>query len=221
MSDSRRPFAGELGAFAAAVAHDIRTPLSAVAGEVEIALRRERTPAEYREALGRIASSVAELVEISADLTLLSAPRDELASPSVSAALGAVLRQLRARYRGRADVNIATDGTACVQVAGGEPYVARALTLIVEHAIHHRKGDAQVSLRMMALSNDRVRLAVDAQPPGFWPRAWTSLSESPADAAAPLRIRTAQRILDASGGGVFVATSSELDAVHIELPLAL
>jgi signal transduction histidine kinase len=34
---------GDLEVFAAAVAHEIRTPLSAVAGEVEVALRRQRS----------------------------------------------------------------------------------------------------------------------------------------------------------------------------------
>jgi signal transduction histidine kinase len=35
----------ELEAFAAAVAHELRTPLAALSGEVDIALRRDRTAA--------------------------------------------------------------------------------------------------------------------------------------------------------------------------------
>ena len=61
--------AEQLEAFAAAVAHELRTPLAALSGEVDIALRRERSAAAYREALARIAASVAELVELTGDLT--------------------------------------------------------------------------------------------------------------------------------------------------------
>ena len=48
----------ELQTFAASVVHELRTPLAAVSGEIELALLRDRTPAAYREALERIADRV-------------------------------------------------------------------------------------------------------------------------------------------------------------------
>ena len=220
MSESHAAPAGALHAFAAAVAHEIRTPLTAVAGEVEIALRRDRSPAEYRDALRRIAAGISELVEISADLTLLSAPAERPISTSVSASLEAILRQIRQRYLGRDDVTIASDHAAGVQVDGDQARLGRAITLIVEHAIRHRKGDAPVSVRVAALTPSHIRLVVEADPSGFWPGAWSSLVEDPEHAASPLRLRTARRILERSGGALLVACPSETDVVHIELPLS-
>jgi len=75
-----------LPAFAGAVAHEIRTPLAAVAGEVELALCRDRTVVEYQEALRRIGEGIAELIEITGDLSLLAS--DDF----VGAESGSVLR---------------------------------------------------------------------------------------------------------------------------------
>jgi two-component system OmpR family sensor kinase len=204
----------DLQLFAAAVAHEIRTPLSAAAGEAEIALRRDRSAAEYRDALRRIAGAISELVEISGDLTLLSEPIEDIAGASRSAALDAVLSKIRERYAGRDDVEIAVGPAPAARVGGSERYLARALTLIVEHALRHRRAAARVAMRIVAVTGSRVRLAIDAQPPGIWPRAWTTLQGAADQPDAPLRLRTARRIVEGSGGAVVPAGA---DAVHIEL----
>lgn len=58
----QEPASDDLEILAAAVAHELRTPLAALSGEVDVALRRDRSPADYRAALVRIAAAVAELV---------------------------------------------------------------------------------------------------------------------------------------------------------------
>ena len=63
-----------------------------------------------------------------------------------------------------------------------------------------------------------IRIVVDAQPSGFWPRTWSSLSADAGCAEGPLRLRTARRILEQSGGRLVVATASGPDVVHIQLP---
>ena len=213
MSNPKQTPATDLHEFAAAVAHEIRTPLVAVAGEVELVLRRDRTPTEYREALQRIASGVAELVQISGDLTLLGEPADATAA-SPAAQLDTVLARVEERYRERPGLTVAGDGAEGVRVAGDEERLARAVTLVVEHAMKHRKPGAPVAVRVAAAPAGIVRLAVDAQPSGFWPHAWSSLT---GDGAAPLRLRTARRILEAHGGDLLVADASGMDIVHIEL----
>jgi signal transduction histidine kinase len=61
--------------FSAELSHELRTPLSRILAEAELALRRDRTPEEYREALAvvqRSASQLARIVE-----TLVAAARYE------------------------------------------------------------------------------------------------------------------------------------------------
>lgn len=215
MSDAGAAGAADLDAFAAAVAHEIRTPLSAVAGEVEIALRRDRSAGEYREALERIAAGVAELVEMSADLALVGETPGAVAG---AADLGAILSRVRARYRGRPDVAVAVDFPAATRVSGDEAHLARALVLLLEHALRYRKDHAALQLRGSVGSSDApVRLVIEAHPSGFWPRGWRALSPPAAAAPVPFRLRTVLWILAHSGGALSVDSASGVERVCIDL----
>jgi len=219
VSDAPESPSSELDRFAAAVAHEIRTPLTAVAGEIEVALRRDRTATEYRDVLRRIAAGVAELVAISGDLALLNEPVDRVRDAAKSTRIAAILAPIAERYVNDASVRVAAGDAAALLVAGDERRLRRAVALVVEHALRHRRSNAMVTVRV-ANGSGAIAIAVEAQPPGFWPLAWSSLSADAAQSAAPLRLRTARRILDESGGALRVAGHSATDAVHIELHLS-
>jgi signal transduction histidine kinase len=207
--------AADLDAFAAAVAHEIRTPLSAVAGEVEIALRRDRTAAEYREALERIAAGVAELVEMSADLALVGEPPGAAAG---AADLGAILSRVRDRYKDRQEIAVDVEFPAATRVTGDEAHLARAIVLLLEHALRYRKDHAALQLHgCVGASDGRVRLVIEASSSGFWPRAWRALSPAAAPGPVPLRLRTVLRILAHSGGALSVDSASGVERVYIDL----
>jgi signal transduction histidine kinase len=207
----------DLNLFAAAVAHEIRTPLTAVAGEIEVALRRDRSAEEYREVLRRIAAGVSELVTISGDLALLGGAERPAGDVSASARLDAILTLVRDRYHVSGDIRIAVADADCGCVVGDEKRLARAVALVVEHAIRHRRRNACVSVRAVRTSERGIRIVIDAEPSGFWPNAWTCLTVDPAPAASPLRLRTARHILDECGGALRVAETSGTDVVHIHL----
>jgi two-component system OmpR family sensor kinase len=61
--------------FSAEVSHELRTPLARILAETELALRRERTPDEYRDALTLVQRSASQLARI-VD-TLVAAARYE------------------------------------------------------------------------------------------------------------------------------------------------
>jgi signal transduction histidine kinase len=216
VSDLRETASSDLDQFAAAVAHEIRTPLTVVAGEIEVALRRDRSAAEYREVLQRIAGGVAELVAISGDLALLNEPVNPTRNASKSARLDAILTSIQQRYAGTLNIRVSAGDDARMSVTGDERRLARAIALVVEHALRHRRPDASVSVHTESRSGS-VEILIDAQPSGFWPRAWSALNVKGADASAPLRLRTARRILDESGGALRLADISGKDVVHIEL----
>src|SRR3954469_4304704 len=86
--------------------------------------------------------------------------------------------------------------------------------------LRHRRGGATVTLRIEQQRPGRVRLIVEAQPTGFWPEAWRSLSERADHPATPLRLRTARHIVDACGGSLYLSSNAGCVCVHIDLPVA-
>ena len=220
----------DLDAFAGAVAHELRTPLAAVSGEVDLALRRERTAAAYREALERIAVSVAELVELTGDLALFG----HLARASETAGRTARVEKMIAHVAGRyyapaSEVLVADCAVGDVAVNGDEALLTRALTLVLEHAVRHRRSAARVRLRAEpplagpGAKAESVALVVDAAPGGFSPHAWQFLIEAAAaeDArrpiAGPLRLQAAERIIRDCGGSIDVRNLDGSHAVWIRL----
>ena len=137
----------QVRAFAAAVVHELRTPLTALSGEVELALRRERSPAEYRDALGWIADRVADLVDLTGDLALLCHAAPPGGCPSTRTKLVAAFASLTRRYDTTSGIDLVIEGdTSEVVVAGDEQRLTRALALLVEHAVKHRRVHAPGSM---------------------------------------------------------------------------
>jgi len=58
--------------FTGDVSHELRTPIAVIRGEAELALRRERTPAEYKASLQTIVGEAANMTSIVEDLLLLA-----------------------------------------------------------------------------------------------------------------------------------------------------
>src|SRR5690606_6609274 len=57
--------------FAADASHELRSPLTAIAGEIDVTLKRERSAAEYAETLRVVREQLNEMFALTDDLTLL------------------------------------------------------------------------------------------------------------------------------------------------------
>src|SRR5262249_59545223 len=69
--------------FSADAAHELRTPLTALQGEIEVALRAERTPEEYRRVLRSGLEEVKHLIRLAEGLLLFSPSTSPLGPPRV------------------------------------------------------------------------------------------------------------------------------------------
>lgn len=228
---------GRLGAVVAAqrrfvsdAAHELRTPLTSLRGELELALRRPRSPAEYEATLGRARDDVLALVALSEDLLALArarsapavgAPRTSLAEAAVGAA---ALLQREAESRG---VRIVIAGVgAAVPVAPRD--LERVVRNLVENAVRHAPSGSVVTVTLDA-SGDAVTLAVCDEGPGvpgdqaeriFEPFVRLDPARS-RDGDSGLGLAIAREVARAHGGDV------SLDAAHangarfvVWLPLA-
>ena len=216
-----------LEAFAAAVAHELRTPLAALSGEVDIALRRERSAAAYRDALARIAVSVAELIELTGDLTFLGQESGDDPLTARRARVERIFSRVGERYTSTPAIEFTIDPAVSeLAVIGDEGLLARAVTLLVEHAVRHRRERARVTVRAESLDapgTSRVEIVVAGGEGAFWPNTWQSLGPAadesgPALGSGPLRLLTADRIIRRCGGTLHASgPATGPFGVHIRL----
>src|SRR5207245_6453962 len=79
--------------FAVDAAHELRTPLTVLKGGIEVALRAERDPREYRDVLRSSLEEVEQLIALAENLLLLSRLRMSTALPRHAVELETVLME--------------------------------------------------------------------------------------------------------------------------------
>jgi signal transduction histidine kinase len=159
LSDQRRS-AERARAFGANAAHELRTPLTAMLGEVQVALRRERTPDEYRTVLRKTQDEVERLTKLVEALLTLARADSGTLSPVATpfdlaqAARQAAERALSAQPGSRNRLTVRATAT----MALGDPVLTgRVLDNLIENALKH--GGAAVEIAV-APSETSARVSV-------------------------------------------------------------
>ncbi len=131
--------------------HELRTPLAILKTELELALRRARTPEELQGALSSASEETERLSRLAEDLLVLArADRGRLPihreSVDVRAAIGAAVEPFRAAAAARRvalEVDAAGAGTAAL-----DPLRLRqALSNLVDNAVRHAREGGSVRVR--------------------------------------------------------------------------
>jgi heavy metal sensor kinase len=195
---------GQVRRFAADAAHELRTPLTALRGGIEVALRGERTPEEYRRVLRSSLEEVERLTHLAEDLLLLSrfsvtvsAPRQRVElEPLVMEALDAGTQL--AHERG---VAIVSTGLTPAAVVGDAGALRRALLNLIDNAVKYTPAGGKVEVSLVR-DGGRVAIAVRDTGGGI----------APADAErvfqAFVRLDVArQEVPDGAGLGLSIARS--------------
>ena len=218
---------GRERAFVADAGHELRTPLSILKLELELALQSGSSREELQARLRSSAEEVDRLATLAQDLLVIArADQGELPLDmrpvEVRGVLGAVAERFTgaAQRRGRRVVVTDADRLA---VRGDGARLEQALTNMVSNAL--RYGAGQVVLRARA-ENGSVELHVedegDGFPPEFLPRAFERFSRSdPARSrgGAGLGLSIVQVIAHAHGGEAHAANRESGGAdVWLSLP---
>ncbi len=209
--------------------HDLRTPLTAMHGEVEVALRSERSPQEYRAVLASCLEEVEHLSSIGDSLVLLArleagdlqpqlAPTDltDLAKESV--------RRITSRSESR---SIKVHGTV-----GGDTVTMvdqKMLGLVLDHllfnAVQYTPTEARVDV-MVSGSERGVRITVADDGPGIpsdvlphlFERLYRADEARTRSTGAGLGLTISAAIMEAHGGSI-TASRSDLGGLQIALDL--
>ncbi len=136
--------------FAADAAHELRTPVTAMAGEIDVALRRERSPAEYKETLALVRGRLSSLSAVISDLMLLvraqegreTVARQEL---SVQSLIGKSVERLQPMARARG-VDVAVHDVAGLWTYGDPGLLGRVFDNVIENAIRYNRDGGSVRI---------------------------------------------------------------------------
>ncbi len=162
--DRERRFTGD-------ASHELRAPLSVIRAEADLALRKERTPDEYRRALSTIAAEADALEALTRDL--LNVARADanggMPAPHTPIDLGAVagdavqrLAVLAAQRGVRVDVAASPGAIVLAEREGLE----RAVITVLHNAIKYAAGNGTVDVHVTR-AGDIVELCVSDDGRGF------------------------------------------------------
>jgi two-component system heavy metal sensor histidine kinase CusS len=152
-----------LSRFSADIAHELRTPLGCIRGELEVALKKPRSPQEYREILGSCLEESLRLSHLIDRLLFLArAEREEAMLKLEQVNLGRELQNVCEFYEaGAADrgISLCVDAENGVEARLDRTLLQSALGNLLENAITHTPRGGRVTLSA-SRDNGDVRLEV-------------------------------------------------------------
>lgn len=155
--------------FLADAAHELRTPLTAMRAEIDVALRRERDPARYRQVLE---SNREELIRLSTLidglLTLARVDAGEMSRPVASIDLVPVVQAALDRFlpvalERRVQLKLSRNGVSNSPVIArvDVPSIERILDNLLSNALRHTDADGQVIVQLQSESTPIVLTVLD------------------------------------------------------------
>lgn len=218
--EANRRFAGD-------ASHELRSPLTAMAGEIDVALKRERSAAEYRETLEIVRERLREMAALADTLMLLvraqEQPREGIVREvPLLPLLQASARRMDALARSR-DVSIRTDNLPDLVLYGDEHLLARVIDNLIANAVQYNRegGEVIIAGDVTAPAGDRWEpasavLRVRDTGPGIPEAEWTRIferfhrldqSRSRRTGGAGLGLALCQAIVSLFQGSIRVAAS--------------
>lgn len=215
--------------FVADASHELRSPLTSLRAELELAAHPGRHRDELAAAIRAAATDTDRLIRLSEDLLVLARGDDarlELTCEWVE--LAAVIEEAVSAHRARAaaaGLMIATE-VQPVTVLGDRLRIRQVLDNLIDNALRHAVGARTVTC-VVRMGNGYARLIVEDDGPGFpaefLPRAFRRFSRADPSRTSPgtgLGLAIVQALAHAHGGRVWATNRSVGGAsVVVELPV--
>jgi two-component system OmpR family sensor kinase len=197
--------------FTGTASHELRTPLTALRGEIDVTLRRQRTPEEYLAALRRMDALVGRMTGLVEGLLLLArADARQLLLGAGQVSVGALHQAVEETLRllpGRQRVGIVCTAPEDTALLGDELLLALAVRNLLENALSHAPN-APVEVRFSTDSGGGLRLTVEDRGPGLPAVVLDYFAAPPADSRVLVRrdgsacfgLAIVQAVVQAHGG---------------------
>jgi signal transduction histidine kinase len=151
--------------FTGDASHQLRTPLTIIQGQADVALRRERTPKQYAEVLQTIRQQAARLHELVENLLFLArAQSDSTLPPLETLDLGAWLSEFQATTwqdaPRAADVHFPTRSNQAFVVEAHSGMLTEILKNLLDNALKYSSPGTPVTVQLRQ-SRDQIGIAVE------------------------------------------------------------
>lgn len=133
--------------FAADASHELRGPLTAMRGEVDVTLMRDRDGDEYRRVLGAVRRGLGQMSQLTEDLMLLVRAREDQRPPIAEVSLAGVIDGVVANVAAdaaRMGITVSRDVPDDLRVYGDAGLLTRALDNLVRNAVQYNRQDGAV-----------------------------------------------------------------------------
>lgn len=219
--------------FTADASHELRSPLTALFGELDLALRRERPPEEYQRVIRSALEEVERLSRVSEDLLTLArsdagAMRPRLRNTDLVECANRTVDRLRVKADAKQS-QLRLDAHEPVTGLFDPDLMDRLIWNLTENAIKFTPSGGTVDVRIEAIE-DRVLLSVSDTGPGIPPedldrvferffRADEARRAAADGGGSGLGLSIVRAIVNLHGGEIRVANRPERGAVFtVELP---
>ncbi len=203
--------------FLAEAAHQLRTPLTLVLGESELALERERAPAEQRETLRRIRTAARQMMHRVNELFLLaSAEAGERVPAAERIDLDGLVLDVVDLFRARArqlDRRLELGTMGGVDVMGSGELLREAVLELLENAGRHGGSPVRISVQRLG-ADARVTVENPGPPLAEVPEA------APAGRNGGLGLPILHGIARVHGGALRYEHMAGSNRFTLELPAA-
>jgi signal transduction histidine kinase len=214
--------------FSAEVSHELRTPLAKLIIECELALRRDRTPDQYRHALESIVGDARQMQNVIE--TLLAVARSEIdprsGTADASEIAASVVASLSAPETPDIDLRVHA-GRGPLRVGVDAELAERVLAPVLANALRFATRRAVVDV---SAEDAIVRFVVSDDGPGVAPSERESIflpgyrgaaqGEGARGAGTGLGLALARRLARAADGDVRCVESADGGAFVVSLPAA-
>ena len=195
--------------------HELRSPLTVIRGELELALQRKRTAEQYRQSISSTLDATQVLVELTEDLLLLAqeAPA-ELRSRFVAVPIDTVIREaIRSVEHNVRHQSLIVRSDPGVTVHGIPVLLVRAISNILENAIKFTPDDGKITVAATA-SQHTIVVSITDTGRGMTPdevqhateRFWRS-QDARSSTGHGLGLSVVERIVNTHDGSIRITSA--------------
>lgn len=221
--------------FVANAAHELRSPLTAMRTSLEVALQRERSPAEYRELFADFIEECTSLGNLINHLLLLAEGDAGLLHADGQMRLDELVQRAGDMFQGIAEqrgIALKTHAPQAVAIRGNRVHLREVIHNLIDNALKHTPEGGNVSVEVSAPpASSRIQLIVRDTGAGIPPEDLPHVFErfyrvdksrqraQPASGGSGLGLSICQAIVHAYGGSISLAsTLGKGTTVTVSLP---